>query len=136
MKTSLISLNSLFKSLLFFMLMVSVFSCKKDSAETNGNFLKGYWIYLNGAQVYYDGTSDSAIGTKVPDNNVGFDFVVGENYWQDLKKTSDTTWVLDHIVRLNNGTKTYNPTTFKKMNNNIIVANISGYGRDTLTKKP
>ena len=137
MKTLLIrkmSLNGLYKSLIFFILVIFMFSCTKDTA--NKNFLEGYWTYLNGAEAYYDGVSDSAKGTKVPANNVGFNFVVGENYWQNLRKTSDTTWTLDHIVRTMNGMKSYNPTTFKRMNDNKIIANISGYGIDTLTKRP
>ena len=136
MKSFLIKEVSLKRSLIFFILMIFVFSCKKDTTETNTNFLKGYWTYLNGAEAYYDGVSDYAKGTKVPSNNAGFNFVVGEDYWQDLQKTSDTTWILNHIVRTSNGLKTYNPTTFKKMNNNTILSTISGYGTETLTKKP
>ena len=139
MKTSLIidiRLNRFFKCLVFFVLMVLVFSCSKDGCKTNTSFLKGYWTYLNGAEVYYDGVSNYAKGTKVPSDNTGFDFVVGENYWQNLQQTSDTTWSLDHIVRTSNGMKTYNPTTFKKMDDHTIMSNISGYGSETLTRKP
>lgn len=78
MKTSLIrnvSLNRLFKCLVFFVLMVFIFSCKKDGGETNTSFLKGYWTYLNGAEVYYDGVSNYAKGTKVPSDNTGFDLL-------------------------------------------------------------
>ena len=45
-------------------------SCKvaaqsKTSKRTEqNNFLQGYWNYANGAQAYYDGVGDSAIGTK------------------------------------------------------------------------
>ena len=129
-------LSLLCKSLIFFILIAFIFSCTKNTADTNKNFLKGYWTYLNGAEAYYDGVSDSAIGTKVPTNNVGFDFVVGEKYWKNLRKISDTTWVLNHIVRTMNGMKSYNHTTFKRMKDNRILANISGYGTDTLTKRP
>ncbi len=138
MKPLLISeagLNRLFKSFVFFVLMVFAFSCKKDGGETNTNFLKGYWTYLNGAEAYYDGVSDYAKGTKVPADNTGFDFVVGENYWQDLRKTSDTTWTLNHIVRTSNGQRTYNATTFKKTGDNTIMSTISGYGNETLTRR-
>jgi hypothetical protein len=130
-----ISLSGLFKSLIVFWLIIFMFSCSK-TAGTNKNFLQGYWTYLNGAETYYDGVSDSAKGTKVPTNNVGFNFVVSENYWQDLRKTSDSTWVLNHIVRTMNGVKSYNRTTFKRMHDNRILANISAYGTDTLTKRP
>ena len=129
-------LNRLFTFLVFFILIVSIFSCKKDSTETNTNFLKGYWTYLNGAECYYDGVSNYAKGTKVPSDNTGFDFVVDEDYWRNLKKTSDTTWSLNHIVRTSNGLKTYNATTFKKTSANTITSNISGYGAETLTRKP
>ena len=128
-------LSLLCKSLIFFILIAFIFSCTKNTADTNKNFLKGYWTYLNGAEAYYDGVSDSAKGTKVPVNNVGFDFVVGENYWENLKKTSDSTWVLNHSVRTINGLKSYNRTTFKRMKDNRILAKISSYGTDTLTKR-
>jgi hypothetical protein len=131
-----VSLNKIYRVLFFFGLIISISSCSKNSADINENFLQGHWTYLNGAEAYYDGVSDSAMGTKVPANNVGFDFVVGENYWQHLRKTSDTTWVLNHIVRTINGLKSYNHTTFKRMNDNRILANISAYGTDTLTKRP
>ena len=130
-----VSLNNLGKSLIL-ILIIFLFSCTKNIADTKKGFLKGYWTYLNGAEAYYDGVSDSAKGTKVPTNNVGFNFIVGENYWENLKKTSDTTWVLDHIVRTMNGMKSYNHTTFKRINDKRIIANISGYGIDTLTKRP
>jgi hypothetical protein len=139
MKTLLVpevSLKMLYKFLIFFILIGFISSCTKDSTNIDQNFLKGYWTYLNGAEAYYDGVSDSAIGTKVPTNNVGFDFVVGEKYWKNLRKISDTTWSLNHIVRTMNGMKSYNHTTFKRMKDNRILANISGYGTDTLTKRP
>ena len=130
-----VSLNRLYKFLIFFIFITLVFSCKKDSTEANTNFLKGYWTYLNGAEAYYDGVSNYAKGTKVPSNNAGYNFVVGEDYWQDLQQTSDTTWTLNHIVRTSNGMKTYNPTTFKRMNDNTITSTISGYGTETLTRR-
>lgn len=131
-----VSVNRLYKPLFFFILIIFLFSCKKNSGETNTSFLRGYWTYLNGAEAYYDGVSNYAKGTKVPSNNVGFNFVVGENYWQNLQQTSDTTWNLDHIVRTSNGLKTYNATTFKKMDKNTIISTISGYGTETLTRRP
>jgi hypothetical protein len=139
MKTSLIKdvrLNRRCTSLMFFILIIFAFSCKKNGSETNTSFLKGYWSYLNGAEVYYDGVSNYAKGTKVPSDNTGFNFVVGEKYWQNLQQTSDTTWSLDHIVRTSNGLKTYNPTTFKKIDQHTILSTISGYGTETLTRKP
>jgi len=131
-----VSVNRLYKPLVFLILTFFLFSCKKDGDKTNTSFLKGYWSYLNGAEAYYDGVSNYAKGTKVPSNNAGFNFVVGENYWQNLHQTSDTTWNLDHIVRTSNGLKTYNATTFKKMDENTIMSTITGYGTETLTRRP
>ena len=132
---SVLKLKTLFKLLIFAAFTTFVFSCKKNSTAANTSFLKGYWSYLNGAEAYYDGVNNYAKGTKVPSNNVGYDFVVGEDYWEDLQQTSDTTWLLNHIVRTIDGMKTYHPTTFKKTSDNTILSTISGYGSETITKE-
>lgn len=131
-----IKLKWLYKPLIFFSCIIFIFSCSKNGTDSNTSFLKGYWSYQNGAEAYYDGINNYAKGTKVPSNNVGYHFVVGEDYWEDLQQTSDTTWSLNHIVRTKDGKKTYHPTTFKRTSDNTILSTISGYGSETLTKEP
>jgi hypothetical protein len=102
--------------------------------ECLDNFLKGYWKYSNGAIAYYDGLGTNAKGTEVPDDNEGYNFVIGENYWQNLQQTSDSTWVLDHILRSNNGSVMYNSATFTKVDDNSIRSQISGFGTEILKR--
>lgn len=122
--------------LCFAVLTFGIVACGKDKTPSETSFLKGTWVYPNGAEAYYDGTSVNAQGTKVPTNNVGFNFVVGENYWENVQTTSSTTWSLNHILRTSGGTKSYVSTTFTKVDNNTIQASITGYGTETLVKRP
>jgi len=115
-------------------------SCKvaaqsKTSKRTeHNNFLKGYWNYANGAQAFYDGVSNYAKGTKVPINNC-YQFVVGEDYWENLKSTANNTWSVNQIVRYcPTGTRVYTPTIFTKVNDSTIRLQNSLLGTEYLIR--
>ena len=115
-------------------------SCKvaaqsKTSKRTEqNNFLKGYWNYGNGAQAYYDGVGDSAIGIKVPTNNC-YHFVLGEDYWKNLKSTGNNTWSVSQIVRYcPTGARVYEPTIFTKVNDSTIRLQNSLLGTEYLVR--
>jgi|SRR5690606_27092835 len=127
-------------ALAFIISAFCMISCSKsDEAAGNANNekLKGYWLYENGAECYYDGTSNLAKGTKVPDDNSCWKFEIGENYWQNLTYSQDNTWTLDHILRwCPDGTKTYNDATITLVNDTTIEAQIEGHGLEVLHKQP
>ena len=131
-------------NILFLLLMVSAcyLGCKKNKqnlkpTENASTFLKGYWNYSNGAQAFYDGTSSFAQGTKVPTSNNCFNFVIGENYWQNLQLTGNYTWNLNHIIRYcPSGTKIYSSSTFTKIDEKTIKFENGILGTEYLTKQP
>ena len=134
-------LNSSTAIIMIVVLLVALqVSCKvaAQSKTSNNagqnNFLKGYWNYANGAQAYYDGVGDSAIGTKVPRNNC-YQFVLGENYWEDLKSTGNNTWSVSQIVRYcPTGARVYEPTIFTKVNDSTIRLQNSLLGTEYLIR--
>lgn len=121
-------------------LLTLQFSCNtiaKISTTNTGHqtdFLKGYWDYANGAQAYYDGVSNYAKGTKVPINNC-YQFVVGEDYWEDLKSTGNNTWSVNQAVRYcQTGVRVYSPTIFTKVNDSTIRLQNSLLGTEYLIR--
>ena len=107
---------------------------KTSNNSDQNNFLKGHWDYANGAQAFYDGVSNYAKGTKVPKNNC-YHFVLGENYWKNLKSTGNNTWSVSQIVRYcPTGKKVYSPTIFTKVNDSTIRLQNSLLGTEYLVR--
>jgi hypothetical protein len=125
MKKQLILSLSLF-SLLTFLL----FNCgkkKDDPAPDPYAFLVGTWQYANGAECVFDAATKIAKGTKVPTNNTQFKFVVGEDYWRNVKSTATDQWEYEQIVRFSDGrTVEYRKSTIKKKDDNTLSMNTPG----------
>ncbi|TAF29721.1 MAG: hypothetical protein EAZ70_01135 [Runella slithyformis] len=104
------------------------FSCKKkEPAPDPYAFLMGTWQYANGAECVFDAATKTAKGTKVPTNNTQFKFVVGEDYWRNVKSTGTDQWEYEQIVRFSDGkTIEYRKSNLKKKDDNTLSMNTAG----------
>lgn len=90
-------------------------------------FLNGKWRYANGAECIFDVATKTAKGTKVPDNNAQFKFVVDEDYWRNVLSTGTDKWSYDQIVRFSDGkTVEYRKSTMTKKDQNTLSINTPG----------
>ncbi len=97
------------------------FSCKKEKAVDPFAFLSGKWKYANGAECVFEAANKTAKGTKVPDNNTNFKFVIGEDYWRNVSSTGTDQWSYDQIVRYSDGkTVEYRKSTMYKKDENTL----------------
>jgi hypothetical protein len=110
------------------LVMAVGFSCKKTTpAPDPYAFLVGTWQYANGAECVFDAATKIAKGTKVPTNNTQFKFVVGEDYWRNVKSTATDQWEYEQIVRFSDGrTVEYRKSTIKKKDDNTLSMNTPG----------
>jgi hypothetical protein len=108
--------------------MLLLNSCKKqEPAPDPYAFLVGAWQYANGAECVFDAATKMAKGTKVPTNNTQFKFVVGEDYWRNVKSTDTDQWEYEQIVRFSDGkTVEYRKSTLKKKDDNTLSMNTPG----------
>lgn len=107
--------------------ILALSSCKKKTVNDPYAFLKGSWRYSNGAECVFDAATKTAKGTKVPDNNAAFKFVVGEDYWKNVASTGENTWTYDQIVRFSDGkTVEYRKSTLSKKDENTLSMSTPG----------
>ncbi len=122
--------------LLILVVAVALPSCKKKAAEPDPYaFLMGTWQYANGAECVFDAATKTAKGTKVPTNNTQFKFVVGEDYWRNVKSTGTDQWEYEQIIRFPDGkTVEYRKSTFKKKDDNTLSMNTTGLSDSELKR--
>ncbi len=107
--------------------ILALSSCKKKTVSDPYTFLKGSWRYSNGAECLFDAGTKTAKGTRVPDNNAAFKFVVGEDYWKNVVSTGENTWTYDQIVRFSDGkTVEYRKSTLSKKDENTLSMSTPG----------
>lgn len=132
--------NQTILSLTFILLLgCSLQNCKKKTEPEPDPyaFLKGTWRYANGAESVYDAATKTAKGTKVPNNNTLFKFVVGEYYWRNVFSTDTDAWSYDQIVRFSDGkTVEYRKSTMKKKDINTLSIAVPGLSNSELTRVP
>ncbi|WP_162793799.1 hypothetical protein [Runella rosea] len=119
------------------MIMIAiVFSCKKkEPAPDPYAFLVGTWQYANGAECVFDATTKTAKGTKVPTNNTLFKFVVGEDYWRNVKSTTTDQWEYEQIIRFSDGkTVEYRKSILRKKDDNTLFINTPGLADSELKR--
>ena len=119
-------------------LLTLAFSCKKKEDEVDPYaFLKGTWQYTNGAECVFDATTKTAKGTKVPNNNTQFKFVVGEDYWRNVTSTGADKWDYEQIVRFGDGkTVEYRKSTMAKKDANTLSIATPGISDTELKRVP
>lgn len=116
-------------------------SCKKPVSEPAPDpyaFLKGTWQYANGAECVFDAATKTAKGTKVPNNNAQFKFVVGEDYWRNVSTTvAPGVWSYDQIVRFSDGkTVEYRKSTMTKKDDNTLSMATPGLSDSEMKRVP
>jgi len=120
--------------ILLILLLSSSFSCKKKTVDPYA-FLNGSWQYTNGAECVFEAATKSAKGTKVPNNNTSFKFVVGEDYWRNVVSVGTDKWEYDQIVRFSDGkTVEYRKSTMAKKDENTLTINTPGLSDSELKR--
>lgn len=122
--------------ILLTLLVLGTIACKKKTVEADPYaFLHGTWQYANGAECIYEPATKSAKGTKVPDNNASFKFVVGEAYWKNVVSTGTDKWEYEQIVRFSDGTTVeYRKSTMAKKDENTLTINTPGLSDSSLKR--
>jgi hypothetical protein len=121
--------------LIIIAILFSIFSCKKKSPDPYA-FLNGKWQYANGAECLFETASKTAKGTKVPDDNSQFKFVVGEDYWRNVVSVGTDKWEYEQIIRFSDGkTVEYRKSTMAKKDENTLSINTSGLTDSELKRK-
>lgn len=122
--------------ILLTLFVLSAIACKKKTVEADPYaFLHGSWQYANGAECIYEPATKSAKGTKVPDNNTSFKFVVGEAYWKNVVSTGTDKWEYEQIVRFSDGkTVEYRKSTMSKKDENTLNMSTPGLSDSSLKR--